>query len=697
MIQFLFCDYGIPIREKQRQTTTTKQTQCSKEDQQQRKTAERTSYSRGGERDIRTKMNPPNNNDNSDDETVMAAPAHIADVVDENLDAVALTANNNDDVEAAAAVENAAPAADLPFHAAAATNGDGEEDGVNLDPAGTEQICTEALTLLQNRLNLPSRLRDRTMVRYAQQFIYKVQEDDLGAAAVYCNTPAFPAPAAAAAGANEDEDEENEEAVVAGINNDDDAAANNVDDDDDEDDEAEDEDDDEDSDVDDVATLDVLDPAEREQICQEAMAILQTKLNLPSPLRDRLIVRLAAQQFINNVKDDIHKLLTNLDIKEEGYDGLDSERDTEQEVETAIRCDPDVLTRRDAYFGMLYPIRCLTTMRYNNDDKTSAFNLKAVAFVPLFARLAVEFHSFDETERGGLLVESPDGNNNLHNLVHSSNSSFDDPYHQRVDTTLLAVLIRLRQSGYLVHEDIEQYELVHTMCRLTYLSERRFRFMTEWCPSSLLRTDVQNRLPFHWGAHNIRKFRVLLEAYFRYYPKWKGLHALFSIDNDGNTPFTLACDQLTRAKVLEVVEESLVRYNTHESVDSNNALILAASDDTISLDSVYFIIRRQPDKMLTMLRHSRDDEEDEESRKRVSLLLSSNNSNNSTNPIANRKDNNQHNTDSIANDYHSTEDGHQNENHNKNDDASSDAGNESSNSNHNNGILLRSTRKRKRN
>ena len=688
MIQFLFCDYGIPIREKQRQTTTTKQTQCSKEDQQQRKTAERTSYSRGGERDIRTKMNPPNNNDNSDDETVMAAPAHIADVVDENLDAVALTANNNDDVEAAAAVENAAPAADLPFHAAAATNGDGEEDGVNLDPAGTEQICTEALTLLQNRLNLPSRLRDRTMVRYAQQFIYKVQEDDLGAAAVYCNTPAFPAPAAAAAGANEDEDEENEEAVVAGINNDDDAAANNVDDDDDEDDEAEDEDDDEDSDVDDVATLDVLDPAEREQICQEAMAMLQTKLNLPSPLRDRLIVRLAAQQFINNVKDDIHKLLTNLDIKEEGYDGLDSERDTEQEVETAIRCDPDVLTRRDAYFGMLYPIRCLTTMRYNNDDKTSAFNLKAVAFVPLFARLAVEFHSFDETERGGLLVESPDGNNNLHNLVHSSNSSFDDPYHQRVDTTLLAVLIRLRQSGYLVHEDIEQYELVHTMCRLTYLSERRFRFMTEWCPSSLLRTDVQNRLPFHWGAHNIRKFRVLLEAYFRYYPKWKGLHALFSIDNDGWTPFQLACNKFTHTKVMEVVEDSLVWYSTNESVDSNNALILAAIGDTISLDGVYFIIRRQPDKMLSMLRDPRE-EEDEVCKTLVSWLSSSSSNNhtinNSTNPIAR------------SNDNHSTEDGHQNENHNKNYDDSSDAGNDSSNSNHNNGILRSSTRKRKRN
>ena len=84
----------------------------------------------------------------------------------------------DDDVEAAA-VENAAPPADLPSHAAAATNGDDEVAVVtNLDLAGTEQICTEALTLLQERVHLPSRFRDRTMVRCAQQFLHKVQEEE---------------------------------------------------------------------------------------------------------------------------------------------------------------------------------------------------------------------------------------------------------------------------------------------------------------------------------------------------------------------------------------------------------------------------------------------------------------------------------------------------------------------------------------
>ena len=42
--------------------------------------------------------------------------------------------------------------------------------------------------------------------------------------------------------------------------------------------------------------------------------------------------------------------------------GLDSERDTEEEVATALRCCPEVLTRRDERFGY-YPITCLSFMQ----------------------------------------------------------------------------------------------------------------------------------------------------------------------------------------------------------------------------------------------------------------------------------------------------------------------------------------------
>ena len=83
------------------------------------------------------------------------------------------------------------------------------------------------------------------------------------------------------------------------------------------------------------------------------------------------------------MKDDIHKTFTDKGLVEEDYDGLDSDRDTEAEVETAIRCCLENLTRRDERFG-LYPIRCLTIVMkiLTSDDYDPGFpNNHASLFV----------------------------------------------------------------------------------------------------------------------------------------------------------------------------------------------------------------------------------------------------------------------------------------------------------------------------
>ena len=165
------------------------------------------------------------------------------------------------------------------------------------------------------------------------------------------------------------------------------------------------------------------DQDEDDAICQEAMTLLQKRLNLPSRLRDRTMVQFA-QQFIANVKEDIHKTITDTRLIEEGYDGLDSEKDTEEEVETAIRCCPENLTRRDVRFG-LHPIHCLTFMQ-GDEYRNFVRNVKAVSFVHLFVQLAIEFNSFPNEERGGLIIEDDDGNNILFNLIGSSDSSYDE-------------------------------------------------------------------------------------------------------------------------------------------------------------------------------------------------------------------------------------------------------------------------------
>ncbi|OEU10321.1 hypothetical protein FRACYDRAFT_247291 [Fragilariopsis cylindrus CCMP1102] len=79
-----------------------------------------------------------------------------------------------------------------------------------------------------------------------------------------------------------------------------------------------------------------------------------------------------------------------------------SDRDTEAEVETALRVFPEVLSRR------------------GGPD-----NVKAVSFIPLVARLALGFGLFEEKERGGLLLEDEKGDNILQLLVHQD---VDDTY-----------------------------------------------------------------------------------------------------------------------------------------------------------------------------------------------------------------------------------------------------------------------------
>ena len=147
---------------------------------------------------------------------------------------------------------------------------------------------------------------------------------------------------------------------------------------------------------------------------------------------------------------------------------------------------------------------------------------------------------------------------------------------------------------------------------------RLFHFPTD--PSSLLQTEGDNSgtLPIHYVANNLQAFQVVLDSLFRYYPRWKGINTLFQKDNDGDTPFQLACKSLSRTKVMEVVEEVLVRHTTTNGLvndNTGNVMILAATDHRSSLDGLFFLIQRQPNSMLRMLRH-RNNNNNESTRKR---------------------------------------------------------------------------------
>ena len=157
-------------------------------------------------------------------------------------------------------------------------------------------------------------------------------------------------------------------------------------------------------------------------------------------------------------------------------------------------------------------------------------------------------------------------------------------------------------------DDIQWYCLVHRLCRQKgYFAEKRFHFLIECDPSSLLQIeDVNGCLPLHYAfaTQTIRQFEVMIDAYFRYFTKEKVVCLLFQKNNYGDTPFKVACHYIHKragdTMVHDAVEQAL-RTSCSPSLDIGRGLMMAGTDDTITRDGVYYFIRMQPDKMLSLL------------------------------------------------------------------------------------------------
>eukprot|EP00751_Fragilariopsis_kerguelensis_P019343 CAMPEP_0170839086 /NCGR_PEP_ID=MMETSP0734-20130129/3785_1 /TAXON_ID=186038 /ORGANISM="Fragilariopsis kerguelensis, Strain L26-C5" /LENGTH=313 /DNA_ID=CAMNT_0011206661 /DNA_START=67 /DNA_END=1005 /DNA_ORIENTATION=- len=308
--------------------------------------------------------------------------------------------------------------------------------------------------------------------------------------------------------------------------------------------------------MDDAANMDNDDEPDAEIVAAVAAAMIANKaaieeneLKLTSllerkkelPLRTRNKLNELVKELLSHTKDDIHDMLC--DQNEDDYRGLDSNRDTEAEVETALRFFPEVLPLLK---DNLYPIQRLC--RFSNYK----FNVKAASFVSILARVAIESHSFGEHERGGLLIEGVRFGSSLCQLVDSSGPSHGEEHNQIVNNLFLRLLVRLRQMGLLIKADIQEYQLTHKLLNNIVFAENRLRFLIQWDPTSLTHTTEDNEwlpvglpvgLPLHLAAlgTNIREFQVVLEYGIRYYPNKKGITLLFQKDNDDNTPFQMAC------------------------------------------------------------------------------------------------------------------------------------------------------------
>jgi hypothetical protein len=127
-------------------------------------------------------------------------------------------------------------------------------------------------------------------------------------------------------------------------------------------------------------------------------------------------------------------------------------------------------------------------------------NMKAVSFLPLLLRLAIELGVLldSKEDHGGLLWKDQNCYPVLQGLVYSDPVGHHTyKYHEAVDDKYLQLLIQLRRMGLFKKEDIQSYSLSTWLCRNDYFSEIRFRFLVEWDPTMLFYDgDSPLRLPF---------------------------------------------------------------------------------------------------------------------------------------------------------------------------------------------------------
>jgi hypothetical protein len=343
-------------------------------------------------------------------------------------------------------------------------------------------------------------------------------------------------------------------------------------------------------------------------VVDELIPILQRKDEFS--MRTRNKINELAREFLSELGNDIHDMIcdNNDTFENENYRGLDSDRDTEAEIEISIRFFPDLLSITQTETA-LYPIQLLA---FTCNDDWFMSNLKAVSFIPLVVRLAIEFSLFEDELRGGLLIKDESGYNVLEHLSFTDMVGNDMERYELIDDAYLNVMIQLRHMGLFKKDDILSYDLLMNLCNESVFPRKRFQFLVEWDPTLLLiQTDEDDGcLPLHRAAimsSTIQAFQTVFDNCIRYYPKKIGISLLFTKNNKGKTPIQIAFRKTKlRDKVMTVIEDTIIRYssfseNNNTSINIVEALVMAAIDENIHLDCVYFLLRRQPDVLVKLL------------------------------------------------------------------------------------------------
>jgi hypothetical protein len=278
------------------------------------------------------------------------------------------------------------------------------------------------------------------------------------------------------------------------------------------------------------------------------------------------------------------------------WGGLNSEVDSEEEAEAAIRLFPSLLSERSSPVrGNLYNLPIFWAMTCMN----------AIPFVPLLAELGVELGGFRKLQRGGLQLGPLMELVTNFSLLVRNQSYHTDKHYGQIDETCLSVLVRLKEKGLLRKQDIEMLliwpdVLYGKPCR----TEHRVRFLINWDPKILKKDGKCNTLLYRylgrWDTDKdctLERFQTIFELGMLHYPEEIGF--IFHSDDYGCSPFAMACEIFGREQVAQIVDELIFQNPLGRIKTIKRLMVSVATNDDIHVEGLYTLFRHYPVALLT--------------------------------------------------------------------------------------------------
>jgi len=209
-----------------------------------------------------------------------------------------------------------------------------------------------------------------------------------------------------------------------------------------------------------------------------------------------------------------------------------TEKHTEDQVETVIKAFPSALSHLDRY-GRL-PIQ------------TAPYYDRCIPFVTLLAGEGVKLKVGGEGKRGGLLVDVPDSPHEINLLQLLSASTADD-------SVILDVIKKLRESKLFLKEDVSHYQLLYWSCYPLLKDpslKDRFDYFIGWDPEALKNTLYAGN-PLLQAFVLIENFAMMLKAGMKHYPEHLGF--LFRKNSAGKTACEAAFAKYGKGETFKVI------------------------------------------------------------------------------------------------------------------------------------------------